>query len=90
MRALGAMVIIAGFVCVWAFYALFWVGYQAKRLSNKQGRKEIKDEVTDNITFLAKDKDFHKAFKQEFRWHYILFALIIISLIGTAFGLDDW
>jgi len=90
MRALGAMVIIIGFVCVWAFYVLFWVGYQTKRLSSKQGRKEIKDEVTDTITFIAKDKDFHKAFNQEFRWHYILFALIIISLIGTALGLDDW
>lgn len=87
MRALGAMVIISGFVIAGVFFSIFWVGYQAKRLSTKKGRQEVKWEVNDAVTFIAKDKDFHKSLHKEFRGTYIVVGLVVVALIASALGL---
>lgn len=87
MRAIGAMAIVSFFVLVWIAYAVFWTGYQAKRVFSKQGRAEITREVSDATTFIVKDKDFHKAINKEFRGLYIVLGLVALALIGTALGL---
>ena len=88
MRALGAMVIFIAFVMVWIAFAIYWTGYQAKRLASKQGRAEIKREVTDATTFIIKDKDFHKELNKEFRGTYIVLGLVVVVFIAYALGLD--
>jgi hypothetical protein len=87
MRAIGVMVIVAGFVVAWAIMAILYVGIFAKKASSKQGRQEIKRDVTDTVTFIAKDKDFHKEINKEFRGLYIVIGLVVFALIGTALGL---
>lgn len=87
MRALGVIVIISGFIVAWVFYAVYWTGYQAKRLATKQGREEIKAEVSNTANFVAKDKDFHKALNKEFRGTYIVLGLVALALIASALGL---
>ena len=87
MRAMGAILIVFGFIVVWAFYAVYWTGYQAKRLASKQGRQEIKAEITDTTNFIANDKDFHKALSKEFRGTYIVLGLVVIALVASALGL---
>lgn len=87
MRAIGAMAIVSFFVVVWVVYAVIWTGYQAKRVSSKQGRAEIAKEVSDATTFIVKDKDFHKEINKEFRGLYIVLGLVVLALIGTALGL---
>lgn len=87
MRAFGALVIFSAFVVAGVFIAIYWTAYQAKRLSSQQGRNEIKAEVKDTITFIAKDKDFHKSFHKEFRGTYIVVGLVVVALIGSALGL---
>jgi hypothetical protein len=87
MRAAGVMVIVAGFIVAWAIMAILYVGFFAKKVSSKQGRQEIKRDVTDTVTFIAKDKDFHKEINKEFRGLYIVIGLVIFALIGTALGL---
>ena len=87
MRGLAVIVIILGFILTWVFYAIYWTGYQAKRLASKQGRQEIKTEITDTANFVIKDKDFHKELNNEFRGTYIVLGLVLIALIGSALGL---
>jgi cytoskeletal protein RodZ len=87
MRLFGAIVIVTGFALWWIFVAVYWTGYQAKRLSNKQGRQEIKTEVTETVSFIAKDKDFHKSLNKEFRGLYIVIGLVVVALIASALGL---
>jgi hypothetical protein len=87
MRAIGVMVIVAGFVVAWAIMAILYVGLFAKKASSQQGRQEIKRDVTDTVTFIAKDKDFHKEINKEFRGLYIVIGLVVFALIGTALGL---
>ena len=88
MRAIGAIVIVGGFILVWAFFAIYWTAYQAKRLASKQGRQEIKAEITDTVTFIAKDKDFHQAFNKEFRGTYILFGVLLLLIVASALGIE--
>jgi hypothetical protein len=87
MRALGVIVIVSGFI-IYCIYAAFYITAQkAKQASSKQGRQEIKDEITDAVTFIKNDKYFHQELNREFRGTYILFGLLAIALIGTALGL---
>jgi hypothetical protein len=87
MRALGAMVIITGFVIFGVYVVVYWTGYQAKRLASKQGRKEIKREVSDAVTFMKTDKYFRENIHKELRGTYIVLGIVAIALIGTALGL---
>jgi hypothetical protein len=87
MRAIGAMIILSVGVIAYVLMAVVWTGYQAKRLTSKEGRKEVKAEVTEFSTFVAKDKDFHKAINKEFKGTYIVFGLVALALIATALGL---
>jgi len=87
MRLIGAMVIGSVVIIGFVFVGIYWTGYQAKRLTSKEGRKEIKAEVTEFSSFVAKDKDFHKAVNKEFKGTYIVFGLVAIALIATALGL---
>lgn len=87
MRAMGAILIIFGFIVAWVFYAIYWTGYVAKRLASKQGRKEIKVAVTDTANFIAKDKYFHNEINKAFRGTYIVLGLVVIALIASALGL---
>jgi hypothetical protein len=87
MRAVGAMVIFSGFVVAGAFFVIYWIGYQAKRVTNKQGRQEIKTEVSQAAHFIATDKDFHKEVHKEFKGTYIVFGLVALALIASALGL---
>jgi Tfp pilus assembly protein PilO len=87
MRSLGVVVIVSGFIVVWIAYAVYLTGYQAKRLASKQGRQEIKDEVTDTVTFMKNDKYFHKELNRELRGTYIVVGIVVVALIGTALGL---
>jgi hypothetical protein len=87
MRALGVIVIVGGFILVWAFFAVYWTAYQAKRLASKQGRQEMKAEITDTVTFIAKDKDFHQALNKEFRGTYILFGVLLLAILASALGI---
>ena len=88
MRALGVIVIVGGFILVWAFFAIYWTAYQAKRLASKQGRQEIKAEITDTVTFIAKDKDFHQAFNKEFRGTYIMIGILLLIFLAYALGIE--
>ena len=81
------MVIVAGFVVAWSIMAILYVGFLGKKASSKQGRQEIKTDVTEAVTFIVKDKDFHKEVHKEFRGLYIVLGLIAFALIGTALGL---
>lgn len=87
MRATGAILIIFGLIVASVFVAIYWTGYQAKRLASKQGRQEIKAEITETANFIAKDKDFHKAINKEFRGTYIVLGLVIVAIIASALGL---
>lgn len=87
MRALGAMVILSGFVIAGVFIVVYWIGYQTKRLSSKQGRQAIKGEVTDAVTFMKTDKNFRENIHKEFRGTYIVVGLVIVALIASALGL---
>ena len=87
MRAVGAMVIVSGFIVAGAFFVIYWIGYQAKRVTSKQGRQEIKTEVTQAAHFIATDKDFHKEIHREFKGTYIVFGLIALALIASTLGL---
>ena len=87
MRAIGAMIILSVGVIAYVLMAVVWTGYQAKRLTSKEGRKEVKAEVTEFSTFVGKDKDFHKAINKEFKGTYIVFGLVALALIATALGL---
>jgi len=87
MRAAGAIVIFSGFVVAGAFFVIYWSGYQAKRVTNKQGRQEIKTEVSQAAHFIATDKDFHKEIHKEFKGTYIVFGLVALALIASALGL---
>ena len=84
---MGAILIVLGFVVAWVFYAIYWTGYQAKRLASKQGRQEIKAEFADTTNFIVNDKDFHKALSKEFRGTYIVLGLVVIALVASALGL---
>jgi hypothetical protein len=87
MRAVGAMVIFSGFVVAGAFFVIYWIGYQAKRVTNKQGRQEIKTEVSQAAHFIATDKDFHKEVHKEFKGTYIVLGLVALALIASALGI---
>ena len=81
------MVIIAGFFIAGVFYVIYWTGYQAKRLSSKEGRQEIKTEVSEAVTFVTTDKDFKEGFHKEFRGTYIVIGLVVVAFIASALGL---
>ena len=85
---LVVLIIISGVVLSWIAVGIYWTGYQAKRLTSKQGRAEIKREVSDATTFIVKDKDFHKAINKEFRGTYVLFGLLAVALIAGALGFN--
>lgn len=87
MRLLGAMVIGSVVIVGFIFVGIYWTGYQAKRLSSRGGRQEIATEVKDFTNFVSKDKDFHKAVHEEFKFTYIVIGLVAIALIATALGL---
>lgn len=87
MRALGVTVIVSGFVIYWIYVAFYATAQKAKQASTKQGRQEIKEEITDTVTFIKNDKYFHQEFNRQFKGAYILFGLLAIALIGTALGL---
>jgi hypothetical protein len=87
MRAIGAMVIGSVVIIGFVFVGIYWTGYQAKRLTSKDGRKEIRAEVKEFSSFVATDKDFHKAINKEFKGTYIIFGLVVVALIATALGL---
>ncbi len=89
MRAFGAVVIVLGFVAFSVCVAIYWTGYQAKRLASKQGRQEIKAEIIETANFVAKDKDFRQEVNEGFRGTYIVLGLVVIALIATALGLGD-
>ncbi len=84
---LVVLIIVSAVVLSWIAIGIYWTGYQAKRLTNKQGRAEIKREVSDATTFIVKDKDFHRAINKEFRGTYILVGLVAVALIASALGL---
>ena len=84
---LVVLIIVSAVVLSWIAIGIYWTGYQAKRLTNKQGRAEIKREVSDATSFIVKDKDFHKAINKEFRGTYILVGLVAVALIASALGL---
>ena len=88
MRALGVIVIVGGFILAWAFFAIYWTVYQAKGLASKQGRQEMKAEITDTVTFIAKDKDFHQAFNKEFRGTYIVIGILLLIFLAYALGIE--
>lgn len=87
MRAFGAVVIVLGFVAFSVCVAIYWTGYQAKRLASKQGRQEIKAEIIETANFVAKDKDFRKEVNEGSRGTYIVVGLVVIALIASALGL---
>ena len=87
MRLFGAMVIGSVVIVGFIFVGVYWTGYQAKRLSSRGGRQEITAEVKGFTSYVSKDKDFHKAVHEEFKFTYIVLGLVAIALIGTALGL---
>jgi hypothetical protein len=88
MRAFGVIVIVSGVVIYWVYMAIGVTAIKAKQASTKQGRQEIKDEITDTVTFIKNDKYFHQEFNREFRGTYIVLGLVLIAFIGYALGLD--
>lgn len=88
MRLLGLIVIVSGFLIFWAVFAIYWTAIQTKRLTSKQGRQEIKTEVTDSVTFIAKDKDLHKALKREFKGTYIIIGISLLIFLAYALGIE--
>lgn len=86
MRALGVIVIVSGLVIYGLYMAIGVTALKAKQASTKQGRQEIKDEITDTVTFIKNDKYFHQEFNRAFRGTYILVGLLVFALIATALG----
>jgi hypothetical protein len=88
MRALGAGVIILGFVGFWLIMGLLIAFHVIKLPFSKSGRAEIK-ETTKQIKMDLADKDLHKSFAYEFRWHIRFFVLLaVIFVIANVFNLD--
>lgn len=89
MRAFGGVVIVLGLIAFWVCGAILWTGYQAKRLASKQGRQEIKAEITETAKFVTTDKDFHKGLGEEFRPLLILLGVLVIAGLLSLIGLGD-
>ena len=89
MRAFGVVVIVLGLVASSVCVAIYWTGYQAKRLASKQGRQEIKAEITETAKFVTTDKDFHKGLGEEFRPLLILLGVLVIAGLLSLIGLGD-
>jgi hypothetical protein len=88
MRALGAGVIILGFVGFWLIMGLLIAFHVIKLPFSKSGRVEIK-ETTKQIKMDLADKDLHKSMAYEFRWHIRFFVVLIAVLVlGQLFNLD--
>jgi hypothetical protein len=89
--------ILFGFIVAGILGVIFYVGYLIKGLTKKETRdntvKEIRESAQgagDAIKFIATDKSFHKEMKKEFRPQMILLAVIVITLLLTALGVDDY
>ena len=88
MRALGAGVIILGFVGFWLIMGLLIAFHVIKLPFSKSGRAEIKD-TTKQLKMDLSDKELHKSFAHEFRWHIRFFAVLAATLVlGQLFNLD--
>lgn len=88
MRALGAGVIILGFVGFWLIMGLLIALHVIKLPFSKSGRAEIKD-TTQQVKKDLADKDLRKSFAHEFRWHIRFFVVLAVAfVIGHAFNLD--
>jgi hypothetical protein len=48
----------------------------------------MKAEITDAVTFIAKDKDFHQAFNKEFRGTYIMIGILLLIFLAYALGIE--
>jgi len=78
-------------------FALFWVAAfiwyifdLIKRLIIKKSRESAVDEIKSSLKesgksakFIARDKDFHKELRREFRPQIILLSIIAITLLLT-------
>ena len=87
MRALGAGVIILGFVGFWIVMGLLIAFHVIKLPFSKSGRAEIR-ETTHQFKMDIADKDLHKSMAYEFRWHIRFFVvLVVVLIIGQVFNL---
>jgi hypothetical protein len=48
----------------------------------------MKAEITDTVTFIAKDKDFHQEFNKEFRGTYIMIGILLLIFLAYALGIE--
>jgi hypothetical protein len=88
MRALGAGVIILGFVAFWLIMGLLIALHVIKLPFSKSGRAEIKQTTQQLKTDLA-DKELQKSFAYEFRWHIRFFLFLGLAfVIAQIFNLD--
>ncbi len=89
--------ILFGFIVAGILGFLFYIGYLINGLAKKDTRdktiKEIRESAQgtgDAIKFIATDKGFHKEMKKEFRPQLILLAVLAITLLLTALGIDEY
>jgi hypothetical protein len=88
MRIVGvAGLILTAFLVYWIPASIYIAGQKAKQLRSRQGRQEIKNEVTDAVHFMATDSYFRQEFHREFRGTYIAIGLVFVALLGSALGL---
>jgi hypothetical protein len=88
MRIVGvAGLILTAFLIYWIPASIYIAGQKAKQLGSREGRQEIKNEITGAAHFMATDEYFRQEFHREFRGTYIAIGLVFVALIGTALGL---
>jgi hypothetical protein len=86
MRIVGVFgLILTGFLLYWIPASIYIASKKAKQLSTKQGREEIKNDVTGAVHFMVTDKYFRQEFHREFRWTYIALVLTLLALISLFF-----
>jgi hypothetical protein len=88
MRIVGvAGLILTALLIYWIPASIYIASQKAKQLGTRQGRQEIKNDVTDAVHFMATDTYFRQEFHREFRGTYIAIGLVFVALIGSALGL---
>lgn len=87
-RGFVLSLLVGGFIIWWAFVAIYGVFDFSKRMSSKQGRTEIGQEISSTAKFIAKDKDFHKSIFEEFRGTFIMLGLVLFIMVLYLLGAD--
>lgn len=80
--------ILIGFF-VFAIVVVVYVVFDfSKKMSNKDGRRELKEEVVSTGKFIATDRDFHKGLSKDFGPLIILLSILgfvgLLTLLGIG------